>query len=61
MRIIAKRSLTECWKKHPSSKASLAIWEERISIARCLNHEELKRIFPTADYIPNPQFTPNSV
>jgi mRNA interferase HigB len=56
MRIITNRSITECWKKYPEAKASLAVWEERIYEAKCKNHEELKCIFPNADYIPNPHF-----
>ncbi len=56
MRIITNRSITECWKKYPEAKVSLAVWEERIYLATCKNHEELKRIFPTADYIANSNF-----
>ena len=56
MRIIANRSITSCWKKYPDAKASLAVWEERMYSAKCENHEDLKRIFVNADYIPNPQF-----
>lgn len=56
MRIIANRSINECWKKYPDAKQSLAIWEERIYNAKCTSHEDLCKIFPTADYIPNPSF-----
>lgn len=56
MRIIAKRSLVECWEKYPKAKLGLSIWEERIDYATCANHTEIKTIFPTADYILNPHF-----
>lgn len=56
MRIITNRSITECYKKYPEVKPSLAIWEERIYKAEFKNHEDLKRIFPNADYISNPHF-----
>lgn len=56
MRIIAHRSLTECWKKYSEAKPSLAVWEERICQAKCLSHEDLKTIFPNADYVQNSQF-----
>jgi len=56
MRIITNRSITQCWKKYPDARLSLAIWEERIYCANCKNHGELKLIFPTADYIANPSF-----
>lgn len=56
MRIIANRSITECWKKYPDAKFSLMIWEERMFEAKCKSHSELQRIFPNADYIPNPYF-----
>lgn len=56
MRIITNRSITECWKKYSDAKPSLAVWEERIYEATCKNHQELKRIFPNADYISNPNF-----
>lgn len=56
MRIITNRSITECYKKYPDAKSSLAVWEERVYLAECKNHDELKRIFPSADYIPNVNF-----
>lgn len=56
MLIITNRSITNCWKKYPDSRGSLAIWEERMYSAKCKNHDELKNIFVGADYIPNPQF-----
>lgn len=56
MKIIANRSITECWMKYPDAKTGLAVWEERIFEAKCKNHDDLKRIFPNADYIPNPNF-----
>src|SRR5688572_22290095 len=56
MRVISNRSISECWKKYPDAKLSLAIWEERIYQANCGSHDELKSVFPNADYIPNPCF-----
>lgn len=56
MRVISNRSMTECWKKYPDAKPSLAIWEERIFEAKCKNQADLLRIFPNADYIPNVNF-----
>ncbi len=56
MRIITNRSLTECWKKYPDAKPSLAVWEERICAAECYNHTELIKIFSNADYVPNQHF-----
>lgn len=56
MRIISNRSITESWKKYPDAKASLAIWEERIYEGEFRNHDDLKCIFPNADYIPNENF-----
>lgn len=56
MKIIANRSITESWKKYPDARTSLAVWEERILEAKCRNHEDLKKILPSADYIPNPNF-----
>jgi mRNA-degrading endonuclease HigB of HigAB toxin-antitoxin module len=56
MRIITSRSVTLCWKTCPNAKNSIAIWEEKIKIAKCKSHEELKTIFPDADYVPNNNF-----
>lgn len=56
MRIITNRSITECWKKYPDARPSLAVWEERIYHSQCKDHRELKLIFPNADYIVNPNF-----
>lgn len=56
MRIIAHRSLKDCWKKYPKTKISLSVWEERILNANCTSHDELRFIFPNADYISNPNF-----
>lgn len=56
MRIIANRSITECWRKYPDAKSSLSIWEERIILANCKTHIELQKIFPDIDYIRNGNF-----
>lgn len=56
MRVITNRSITECWKKYSDAKPSLAVWEERIYNAKCKTHQDLKLIFPNADYIVNPHF-----
>lgn len=56
MRIIACRSITDCWIAYPNSKSSLTVWEERIKNAECKTHQALKIIFPEADYIPNANF-----
>lgn len=56
MRIISNRSLKECWSKYPESRIGLAIWEEKIRFNEFDDHHELKKIFPDADYIPNPNF-----
>ncbi len=56
MRIITNRSITSCWKKYPEAKLSLAVWEERIYQSNFTSHENLKEVFPNADYIPNPFF-----
>lgn len=56
MRIITRRAITQSWKKYPEAKHSLAVWEERILVANYKNHEELKKVFRDADYIPNENF-----
>ena len=56
MRVIASRSITDCWTNYPDAKSSLAIWEERIKNTSCKNHRELRMIFPDADYVPNDNF-----
>jgi mRNA interferase HigB len=56
MRIITNRSITQCWKKYPDARPSLAIWEERIYCVNCKDHRELKLVFSTVDYIANPNF-----
>lgn len=56
MRIISNRSLKECWRKCPDSRAALALWEERITYNNFKDHRNLLSVFPNADYIPNPQF-----
>ena len=56
MRIITKRALNESIKKYADARISLAIWEERLKKKNFKNHDELKEIFPHADFIPNPNF-----
>lgn len=56
MRIISNRSLKKCWQEHPGSRTALGIWEEKIKHSDFKDHQELRKIFPDADYIPNRQF-----
>lgn len=56
MRIIANRSITLCWQRYPDAKNSLAIWEERIKFINGKTHNELRKVFPDAEYIPNENF-----
>jgi len=57
MKIIRSSHLTKCWKKHSRAKRNLAVWEEKIRVAKWKNHREISRTFPLADYIPNSNFT----
>jgi mRNA interferase HigB len=56
MRIISNRSLKECWRNYPDCRTALALWEERIKYSTFKDHQELRLVFPDADYVPNGQF-----
>lgn len=56
MRIISNRSLKECCGIYSDSRIALGLWEERIRYNNFKNHQELRSVFPDADYIVNTRF-----
>jgi mRNA interferase HigB len=56
MRIISNRSLKECWLQYPDCRTALGLWEERITYSNFKDHQDLRQVFPDADYIPNSYF-----
>lgn len=51
MRIIAKKTLKDFWKKHPDSKGQLLAWYDETKNAVWHNHNELKTHITDASVI----------
>ena len=51
MRVIAKRTLREFWKLHPTAKQPLLSWYKTAQMATWQNSAELKKWFSTASII----------
>lgn len=53
MHVIARSRLIAYWKKHPDTETPLKIWYKKVNGATWKNLTELKKDFPTADYVGN--------
>lgn len=51
MHIIARSKLISFWKKHPDVEVPLKLWYKKVQASRWKSVTELKRDFPSADYI----------
>lgn len=59
MKIANKKMLQDFVDNHAGSAASLTKWINKVSQANCTNHNELKQIFPSADYVKNGRYVFN--
>lgn len=53
MRIIARRTLREFWKKHPDAEQALRAWYHDVKIARWKTPTEIRRIYRNASFVAN--------
>ena len=53
MRIISRPRLIEFWKKHPDAETPLRVWFKKVEGSKCKSINDLKKDFPTADYVGN--------
>lgn len=53
MHVISRLMLIKFWKKHPDSETPLRVWFKKVEQAKWKNVNELKAVFPTADYVGN--------
>jgi|SRR3954468_7469542 len=53
MHIISRPKLMDFWKKHPDTEVPLRLWFKKVQTTKWKNINELKKDFPTADYIGN--------
>jgi mRNA interferase HigB len=54
VRIISRKVLRDFWKNHPRAESPLRTWEQIVENAEWNNLVELKRTFPSADYVKTP-------
>lgn len=59
MKIFNKDYLEDFAKKHADSKTALNRWTQTIEEADWKTHTELKRLFPSADYVGNSRYVFN--
>lgn len=53
MHIIARPELMKFWKKHPDAETPLKLWFKKVKQAKWDTPNDLKKHFPTADYVGN--------
>ena len=53
MHVIVRPKLIEFWRKHPETENPLKLWFKKSEQAKWKNIRELKKEFPTADYVGN--------
>lgn len=58
--IIANKELLDAFvQKHAQSARPLNNWVEKVKGVTCYNHADLKRTFPSADYVKNGRYVFN--
>lgn len=53
MHIISRPELMKFWKKHPDAETPLKLWFKKVKQAKWNTINDLKKDFPTADYVGN--------
>lgn len=53
MRIISRRTLRECWEKHPSVKKSLQAWYADTKQARWKSPQDIKKNYRNVSIVAN--------
>ena len=53
MRIIAKKTLREFWKKHPDCEQQLKAWFQEASKSKWKNPNQIKKEYPSASVLAN--------
>jgi mRNA interferase HigB len=53
MHIISRLKLIEFWKKHEDSETPLRVWFKKVEQSKWKSINDLKKDFPTADYVGN--------
>ena len=59
MEITARYRLVDFVKNHADSRSAINTWVETIENATWNNHNELKQVFPSADYVRNNRYVFN--
>ncbi|HWY38909.1 MAG TPA: type II toxin-antitoxin system HigB family toxin [Bacteroidia bacterium] len=53
MHVISRLKLIEFWTKHKDAEIPLRIWFKKVELAKWKSINELKKEFPSADYVGN--------
>ena len=53
MHVISRLLLIKFWQKHPDAETALRIWFKKVERGKWKSLAELKKDFPTADYVGN--------
>jgi mRNA interferase HigB len=51
MNVISRPELIKFWTKHPDTEIPLRLWFKKVKRAKWQNLNDLKKEFPTADYV----------
>jgi len=53
VRIIARRTLRDFWKKHPDAEQALCAWYHDVKLARWKTPTDIRRIYANASFVGN--------
>lgn len=53
MRIIARKTLREFWRKHPDAEQALRAWYHDVKLARWKTPADIRRIYANASFVTN--------
>ena len=53
MHVISRLKLIKFWEKHADAETPLRLWFKKVEKAKWKNINELKKEFPSADYVGN--------
>lgn len=59
MRVISKRTIQEYYERHPDSKSSLLAWYEIFTSKDWEDLNDVKKVFPSADFVGNNHYVFN--
>ena len=51
MQVIAKRTIRQCWERHPKAETPLRVWFSQVSAATWAGPADIRLTFGSADFV----------